>query len=98
MPCQKQIAELQPLANKARQLPIVLRIDRHAINAGYNLFIFNRSRDSLHFKCSLQVLGRNRQRIYTIDGGKFAIFPGLATGDTVQIESDGYDPKTVTIN
>jgi hypothetical protein len=52
----------------------------------------------LHFKCSLQVLGRNRQRIYTIDGGKFAIFPGLATGDTVQIESDGYDPKTVTIN
>lgn len=92
---EKQIAELQPLAEKARQLPIVVRIDRHAINAGYNLFTFNRSRDSLRFHFTVN---GGRQFNAVIDGGKFWVLKGLANGDTVQIDSDGYDAKTVSIN
>jgi Tfp pilus assembly protein PilN len=37
---QKQISELQPLAEKARTLPVRLTINRHALNAGYNVVAF----------------------------------------------------------
>ncbi len=41
---QKEIAEL-----RGRTMPITLRIDRDAINAGYNLYVYNQARTSLRF-------------------------------------------------
>jgi hypothetical protein len=96
---QKEIIALQPLAEKARTMPVVFRIDRHALNAGYNLYVINRARISLRF--TYTVNGREvrggRAASPVIDGGRFTIIPGLASGDVVKIASDGYDDKTVTI-
>jgi hypothetical protein len=96
---QKEISELQPLANKARTMPIALRIDRHALNAGYNLFVYNRARISLRFHYTINGnevhAGKGARPV--IDGGRFAIIPGLASGDVVKIDSEGYDDRTITI-
>jgi hypothetical protein len=91
---EKQIAELQPLAQKARTLPITFRIDRHALGAGYTLFTFNRARESLRFTFTVN---GNRKFNTVIDGGRLWMLKGLATGDSVEVVSDGYDPKTVAI-
>jgi uncharacterized coiled-coil protein SlyX len=90
---QKQIAELQPLANKALTLPIALHINRHALTPGYDLSVGNLTRESLRFHFTVG----DRHFDTVIDGGKLWILHGLASGDVVQIDSEGYDPKTVTI-
>lgn len=92
---QKEIADLQPLANKARAMPVTFRIDRHAVSAGYTLFTFNRSRDSLRFKVVIND-GRTFPNV-VIDGGKFWQLRGLASSDKVVVSSEGYDDKTVNI-
>jgi cell division protein FtsB len=91
---QKQIAELQPLAEKARTLPIRLTINQHAANAGYNVFAFNLSRSSLRF---VFTINGGRKINAVIDGGKFFVIRALASGDTLAVDSKGYDTKTVTI-
>jgi len=91
---QKEIAELQPLANKARTLPVTFRIDHHALSAGYTLYTFNRSRESLRFHIAVNG-GRTFNPV--IDGGKLWMLRGLASGDKVEVSSDGYDPRTITI-
>jgi len=91
---QKQIAELQPLAEKARTLPIRLTINQHAANAGYNVLAFNLSRSSLRF---VFTVNGARKINAVIDGGHFYILRGLASGDTLAVDSRGYDTKTVTI-
>jgi hypothetical protein len=90
---QKQIAELQPLADKALSLPIALHIDRHALTPGYDLIARNLTGESLRFHFT----AGNRHFDQVIDGGKLWILHGLASGDVVQIDSEGYNPKTVTI-
>jgi hypothetical protein len=91
---QKEIADLQPLANKARTLPVAFRIDHHALSAGYTLYTFNRARESLRFHVTVNG-GRNFNPV--IDGGKLWMLRGLATGDKVEVSSEGYDARTVTI-
>lgn len=91
---QKQIAELQPLAEKARTLPIRLTINKHAANAGYNVFAFNLARSSLRF---VFTINGGRKINAVIDGGKFFVIRALASGDTLSVDSNGYDTKTVTI-
>ena len=91
---EKRIAELQPLADKARTLPLTWRIDRHALHAGYDLFVFSRARESLRFHFTIN---GTRKVDALIDGGKLWILHGLASGDSVEISSDGYDSKTVPI-
>ena len=91
---QKQISELQPLAEKARTLPVRLTINRHALNAGYNVLAFNLSRSSLRFQFTVN---GTRHIAAVIDGGRFFIVKGLASGDTLAVDSEGYDTKTVSI-
>ncbi len=94
---ERQISELQPLAQKARKLPISTRVDRHAINAGYNLMIFNQSRAPLRLSVTVTAVGRSRTFTPVIDGGKLWFVRGLAPNDTVSIASDGYDTEMLTI-
>jgi hypothetical protein len=91
---EKQIAQLQPLAQKARELPVVLRINRHALTPGYTLITINQSRSSLRFTFTVNG-GRTFNRV--IDAGRLWLLNGLASGDRLTIESDGFDPKEVTI-
>ena len=94
---EKQIANLQPLAQKARQLPIATRINRHAANAGNNLVIFNRARDSLRLNIAINAGGRVKNVIPVVDGGRMYLIRSLAPGDSVAISADGYDTTTVPI-
>jgi hypothetical protein len=91
---EKQIAQLQPLAQKARELPVVVRINRHALTPGYTLITINQSRSSLRFKFVVNG-GRTFGRV--IDAGKLWLLNGLASGDKVSIESEGYDAKEIAI-
>jgi hypothetical protein len=91
---QKEIAEL-----RGRTMPITLRTDRDAINGGYNLYVSNEARTSLRFHYMVrgdEVRGSKITRA-VIDGGRFIIIPGLARGDVVNINCDGYDDRSVTI-
>jgi hypothetical protein len=94
---EKQIAQLQPLAEKARQLPIVTRINRHAANSGYNMIIINRSRDSLRLNIAVTAGGKVKNFIPVVDGNHFFMVRSLAPGDSVAIGADGYDTTTVPI-
>lgn len=91
---QKEISEL-----RARTMPITLSIDRDAINAGYNLNVYNEARTSLrfHFMVSGNEVRGSKITRAVIDGGRFIIIPGLARGDVVKINCDGYDDRSVTI-
>ena len=92
-----ELAQLRPLAAKARQLPISTTINRHAINAGYNLLITNESRAPLRLAIIVTANGRAKNFSLVVDGGKFAPVPGLAPHDTVTIGSEGYDSQTIEI-
>jgi hypothetical protein len=91
---QKEIAEL-----RGRAMPITLRIDRDAISAGYNLYVYNQARTSLKFHYMVRGNeGRGSKITRTvIDGGRFIIIPGLASGDVVNINCEDYDDRSVTI-
>jgi hypothetical protein len=91
---QKEISEL-----RARTMPITLSIDRDAINAGYNLNVFNQAMTSLrlHFMVSGNEVRGSKITRAVIDGGRFIIIPGLAKGDVVKINCEGYDDRSVTI-
>jgi hypothetical protein len=92
---QKEITNLQPLADKAKAMPVTFRIDRHALTAGYTLYTFNRARESLRFKVVIN--GGKTFPNVVIDGGRFWQLRGLASGDTIVVSSEGYDDKTVNI-
>jgi uncharacterized membrane protein len=94
---EKQIAQLQPLAEKARVLPVITHLNKHALAAGYDLLTSNRSRESLRFRFTVEAMGRQRSYAAVIDGGRFFILHGLASGDKITIESEGYDPVTVDV-
>ena len=90
----KEIAEL-----RGRTMPITLKIDRDAINAGYNLYVYNQAGTSLRFHYMVRGNEGSGSKITraVIDGGKFIILPGLAWGDVVNINCEGYDDRSVTI-
>ena len=92
-----ELAQLKPLAAKARQLPIATSINKHAINAGYNLMISNESRTPLRLAIVVTANGHAKNSSVVVDGGKSHMITGLAPHDTVTIGSEGYDPVTIDI-
>jgi len=94
---EKQVSELQPLAHKARKLPVSTRLVKHAFNAGYNLSVFNQSRAPIRLSITVTVMGRATTHTPVIDGGRVWFLNGLAPSDTVTLASEGYDTETITI-
>jgi Tfp pilus assembly protein PilO len=91
---ESQIAQLQPLANKARQMPIktqFLKPHGH----GYTLVIRNISTTSLRVEVTVTALNKSLAEV--IDGGRTWFVPGLASGDQIEIVSDGYDSIKLTV-
>lgn len=86
---ESQIAQLQPLANKARQMPITTKIQKSMKGAGFVLEIFNISRTSLRIEVVATALNQNLTRV--IDVGRPWFVGGFASGDQIEIKSDGYD-------
>lgn len=91
-----EIAQLQPLAAKARTLPVTTRLVKGR-GAGYTLFLMNEAREALRFSIKITSLGKTHTATQVVDGGHGWPLPGLASSDTVEIESEGYDPTLVKI-
>jgi uncharacterized phage infection (PIP) family protein YhgE len=92
---ESQIAQLQPLANKARQMPITHKFVKSLFGPGYWLEVINISRTSLRFEVTVAAL--NKSFSLVIDGGKVGIVRGFASGDQIEIKSDGYDSVKLTV-
>lgn len=94
-----KIAQLQPLAEKARHLPVRWRITPPGILGppGNVLFIFNLERTPLRLQITLNALGRTHSQNHVINGGGFFRITQLAMGDHVTLSADGYDPTEITV-
>jgi uncharacterized membrane protein YhiD involved in acid resistance len=91
---ESQIAQLQPLANKARQMPIRAKFQK-SFGSGYMLQIFNISRTSLRVEVVVTALNKSLAQV--IDGGRFWFVRGFASGEQIEIKSDGYDSVKLTV-
>jgi Tfp pilus assembly protein PilO len=91
---ESQIAQLQPLADKAKQMPIRTKFQKSFV-PGYTLQIFNISRTSLRFEVVVTALNKSLAQV--IDGGRFWFVRGFASGDQIEIKSDGYNSVKLTV-
>jgi hypothetical protein len=96
---QKENAELKALGIRVRTMPVALRIDRDAVNAGYSLCVFNQAKSalSLHYMVKGNEVRGSKISRAMIDGGRFIIIPGLTLGDVVNINCEDFDDRSVTI-
>jgi DNA repair exonuclease SbcCD ATPase subunit len=94
------IAQLQPLAQKARHLPVKCRVVSGAAfgPGGYVLQIFNQDREPLRVEVTLKALDKTSSQNRVIKGGSFWSITQLAKGDHVTLNADGYDPREININ
>lgn len=91
---ESQIAQLQPLANRARQMPIKTQFLKPHGN-GYTLTIHNISTTSLRVEVTVTALNKSLAQV--INGGRIWFVHGLASGDQIEIVSDGYDSMKLTV-
>jgi uncharacterized membrane protein YhiD involved in acid resistance len=91
---ESQIAQLQPLADKARQMPIRTKFQK-SLGPGYMLQIFNISRTSLRVEVVVTALNKSLAQV--IDGGRLWIVRGFASGDQIEIKSDNYDSVKLAV-
>jgi hypothetical protein len=91
---ESQIAQLQPLANKARQMPVRTKFQK-SFGPGYVLQIFNVSRTSLRVEVTVAALNKSLAQV--VDGGRFWFVRGFASGDQIEIKSDGYDSIKLSV-
>ena len=92
-----EVAELKPLAAKARTLPITCVQVKPVLSSGYALNIRNQARTPLRLDVTWTANGRPNTQNFVVDGGQFHTITGLVPGDTLTIASEDFDPKTVTI-
>lgn len=92
-----EISTLQPLAAKARQLPVRTRLIHVGQGSAYNLVIRNESRVAM--RLFVVVNGDNHSKTYNsvVEGGRIWVFPRLVAGDSVEIASEGFDTTKVSV-
>ena len=99
------IAQMRPLAQKARQMPIETSYE--TVRGGPFEFVNSRSSITLHinnlylepFNVDITITGPSKSLSYSITiraGGTLSV-EKLAAGDKVDIASQGYDPVSVTV-
>jgi hypothetical protein len=82
------------LADKARQMPIRIKFQK-SLGSGYVLQIFNISKTSLRVEVVMPALNKSVAQV--IDGGRFWFVRGFASGDQIEIRSDGYDSINLSV-
>jgi hypothetical protein len=93
-----EVAELKPLAAKARTLPIRWGVTKGILASGYVLIIHNETITPIRLDVTWTANGRTKPLpSFVLDGVQYHRLPGLAPGDTLTIESEGFDPMTLTI-
>ncbi len=98
-----KIAQLQPLATKARELPVSVTFRRAVVGAGYVIQIHNKSGKSLPLKITATNLTFNKTTTFDKVAGPVPLEIGhmegwtFASGDLIEIASDGFDPLKTKI-
>lgn len=94
---QGDLTKLQPLAAKARVLPLETSFEKGFWDRGFTLHVKNPNPDPLSVNIKISGLGTAFTRSATIEGGGLLNVENLAAGLKVTIESAGYDTSTVTV-
>jgi predicted nuclease with TOPRIM domain len=98
-----EVARLQPLALKARHMPVTTSFDRSHWGGSFpmqNSFMLNIvSRSSQPLKVNITIAGPEKTRTQSnvIEVGTTLKVERLAAGDKVVIVSEGFDPVSLTV-
>jgi len=92
------IAKLQPLAVKARVLPVSATIEKVSFwSAGFTMHVRNLNSSPLNVNITIGASGKTPSMSATIEGGGTLNIGNLAAGADVVIASEGYDPAKLTV-
>jgi len=94
---QGEIAKMQPLAAKARALPVATTFEKSFWSSGATLHVKNLSSQPLKVEISLAGAANAASKTATIAGGATLDVQDLAAGAHVVIASDGFDPANLTV-
>ena len=90
-----EVAELNPLAAKARQIPIRCRFARPE-GAGLRLMVRNLSRTPLKLDIGVNAADKPQAFSPTIEPGRFYLLPAdLPPGVSIDVVCSGYDTMTL---
>jgi hypothetical protein len=78
-------------------LPIHATIDRHSITPGFMISIRNQGNTPMRWHVSVDRGGHVTHFATVVDGGQAFDQRGMVDGDTVTIESDGYETQVFTV-
>jgi outer membrane murein-binding lipoprotein Lpp len=94
---ESEISKLQPLADKARQLPVRTRLNHIGVGSAYTLVFRNESRVAMRFFVVITSASHAKTYNSVIEAGKIWVLPRLAAGDVVEIASEGFDTYKVSV-
>lgn len=95
---QAKIAQLEPIADRVLKMPVITRLVRAGIGPGYELRIQNHSPEILELGITITPsTGANRSLRRVLDPRRLAIVNKLGPGDRVEIDSQGFNPVTLTV-
>ena len=90
------LAKLQPLALKARALPLATSFEKNFWDRALTMHVKNLNPDPLTVRITVVGMGKASAKSATIESGRSLNVGNLAEGAKVVIESAGYDALTVT--
>jgi predicted nucleic acid-binding Zn-ribbon protein len=93
---QDELAKLQPLAVKARALPVETTLEKDFWARGFTMHVRNLNTDPLKVKITIGGSAKASVQSATIEGGGLLNVENLPAGAKLVIESAGYNTLSVT--
>ncbi|HKM55946.1 MAG TPA: hypothetical protein VJY33_21245, partial [Isosphaeraceae bacterium] len=90
------LASLQPLAQKARALPLATSFEKNYWERAFTLHVKNLDSEPLKVNITIAGPGKASTKSVTMEGGGLLNVENLAAGAKVVIEGAGYDTLSVT--
>jgi multidrug efflux pump subunit AcrA (membrane-fusion protein) len=91
------VAQLQPMLLKTRQMPVTTSFEKEHWGRGVTLHVNNLNQQPLSVNITISSQGKTRSQSNVIGAAATLNVEKLATGDTVDIASDGYDTTHLTV-
>jgi hypothetical protein len=91
-----KIAELQPLADKARQMPIVTKFQKMK-DGTFAFAVANNSHKTLNLKVNVTRTSKAQTFSPAVEPGKMWLLNGLILGEEVGVACEGYETQQLTV-
>ncbi len=88
---------LQTVAADPRQLPLKVHLRRTGERGIYQLVIKNQSNSTLGLRVIVSAMGKWQDLTPFIESGRVWTLERLASGDSVKITNDAYDPQSFIV-